>query len=289
MFSLLPEKKTRMRSRILDRKGQGTVEYVLLLVIAVGIILGLMNQFYKPFNKYLNNYMGAYLQCLLDVGELPALGWDASEGVCNAEFEPLGVNGRPPITTNPRNPSPRPSDGEDPKDPAARGNTNASSGQGNSSSGSGRRAAGSSIKLGSSGGGTDGASEGSDKMKKIPVELEDTRYFRVSRDTGNQLDGQGRRVKAVGITGLLQSEKDKIDREQARIQRLGAFEDMGAEGKAKKMRVKPPSERKVASEDDSSPWTFGKFIRLALILMLIIAIILFLGGQALQISKGMDS
>ena len=271
-----------MRSRILDRSGQGAVEYVLLLVITVGIILGLMNQFYKPFNAYLKNYMGAYVQCLLDVGELPALGWDSTEGVCNSEFEPLSTNGRPPISANTRTP-PNPND--DRKDPAARANSANDSG-----SGSGRKSPGSRTLVGGSGSsGTDGAGAGQEKVQKIPVELEDTRYFRVGQVGPNESQSRAKRVRAVGIEGLIGSEKDKLDREQVRIKRLGAFEDMGAEGKPKKMRVKPPSERKVASAEDDAPWTFGKFIRMALIILLIIAIVLFLGGQALQISKGMDS
>lgn len=286
MFSFLLEKKGKRRSRILDRKGQGTVEYVLLVALSVAIILGLMNQLYKPFNTYLNNYMGSYLQCLLDAGELPTLGYDAGDSVCNAEFQPFTLGeGRTPLTNNnPGNTTPTPSDRSD---PAARSPTQNSS---PATSASGRRAAGSSTRIGNNGTGADGAGSEGSNVQKIPTTESDSSsgYFRVSGASGYRVDAQGRRVRAVGVAGLLASEREQLEREDLRIKRMGSVEDGTSQGKPKKMRVKAP-ERKVASAEEDSPWTFGKFIRFALILMLIIAIILFLGGQALQISKGMDS
>ena len=68
------------RSR--SRRGQGTLEFVLLIVVFVSLVLALTAQFFKPFKKYADYYLGEYVQCLLDEGELPILGSENSTVDC---------------------------------------------------------------------------------------------------------------------------------------------------------------------------------------------------------------
>src|ERR1051326_4578430 len=51
--------------------GQGTLEYILVLVVVIIIILGLMYQFHSSFRNYAQQFFDGYIACLLEVGELP--------------------------------------------------------------------------------------------------------------------------------------------------------------------------------------------------------------------------
>ena len=89
-------------------RGQGTLEYILLLFVVVALALFLKFGFFDSFGSFAQNYFGEYLQCLLETGELPRFGELASDSVkrmenaqgrniCNASFEPFTLRyGRPP-------------------------------------------------------------------------------------------------------------------------------------------------------------------------------------------------
>ena len=62
-----------------SKRGQATVEYVLILVIAVGIIIGGVLKFNKNFDAYARYIYGEYMTCLLETGELPSLGAGESD------------------------------------------------------------------------------------------------------------------------------------------------------------------------------------------------------------------
>lgn len=80
-----------------SQRGQAIVEYILILVVVVGIVLGLMHQFSDAFRQYVQGYFGDYLACLLETGEMPSLGGDGiTIGICNSQFEAFSLsNGRP--------------------------------------------------------------------------------------------------------------------------------------------------------------------------------------------------
>jgi hypothetical protein len=86
-----------------SQKGQAVTEYLLILVIVVGIALGVIYQLSGAFRKYVENYFGEYVACLLETGELPGLGGGGgatAEG-CSGLFEPFSLkNGRPLIASN---------------------------------------------------------------------------------------------------------------------------------------------------------------------------------------------
>jgi hypothetical protein len=56
-----------------NRRGQSTVEYVLMLVIVLSLILG-SRVFFTSINDFMSDYMGEYIVCLMEYGELPSLG-----------------------------------------------------------------------------------------------------------------------------------------------------------------------------------------------------------------------
>ena len=62
--------------------GQATVEAVLVTVISFLVISGLVYQLHSGFRDFADNYFGTYLVCLLETGELPAIGGGSEEGGC---------------------------------------------------------------------------------------------------------------------------------------------------------------------------------------------------------------
>ncbi len=82
-----------------SERGQAVIEYILILVVTVGIALGILYQLNTAFKKYVQNYFGNYIACLLETGEMPTLGGTegASAGICDSEFEPFSLSGGRPL------------------------------------------------------------------------------------------------------------------------------------------------------------------------------------------------
>lgn len=267
-----------LRDKQNSQSGQATVEYILLVAISVALILGLMTQIYRPFSNWMNNYMGEYLECLLDVGELPTVGGSSASGECNSRFEAFTIaDGRPAAN------GPGQRDKNSEEDPNSERNTNRSN---STSSGGGAGVAGTPRRN------SIGQRAGADKMggtngDSVVVEkLSDTKYFRARGSSSTNLSstsssGQGRDTWTMprSRTG------EKEVKETSVAVQTGDFNS--SQGKIKKMIIKQP-ERKVTSEDESVPWSFGQYIKMLLIILIVVAIVLFLGGQIMQISKSME-
>ena len=263
--------------------GQATVESVLLIALTVFIVLSLMVMFFQPLNKWLDNYMGSYVTCLIDVGELPNLG-AGTEGECDSRYENFTIGeGRQPIPGGGYNPS----NPNDPNNPPRRNPPNSSTSGSSGGGGTGRnRLSSSSLGFQTKGTGADGAAGTKEIRTELPEELAQTTYFRSQSRINVETQGRQKRITATGVTGLLKAEKEKQDRENARVRVV----DSGAnapQSKSKKFQVKTP-ERKVAATEDDEPWNIGKILRWSLIILLILAILLFVGGQVLQITKSME-
>ncbi|MFM6929333.1 MAG: hypothetical protein ACKOX6_12775, partial [Bdellovibrio sp.] len=95
--------------------------------------------------------------------------------------------------------------------------------------------------------------------------------------------GQGRKITSVGVTGLTDAEKKKLEKKASGGK--NAVVSSGEFGAPpKKISVKKPEpKRELASEEE--PFTIGNFIRYLFISALVLALIIFIGGQALQMSK----
>lgn len=276
-------------------RGQATVEGVLLIALSVLIILGLMSQIYRPLNDYLNAYMGpdnSYLQCLLDVGELPSLGGGEISGECNVQafapgavrpdgFAPSGQGGD--LANRDRGSSRRGRDGS-----RGAGEETGSGGDGSSGGGGGRN-------LGTIGArgfdqgtrGSDSSSRSNQTIAEAPEELARTRFINTSGTSMEGASSGNRRfIPVQGIAGVLAREREQIERRQNRIRSVASV-DGGALSRDKKLIV-PKQERKIAEATQETAWSFGRFFRIAIIIMMIVAIVLFIGGQILSISKGME-
>src|SRR6185312_711584 len=272
--------KISARQSGLGESGQGLVEYILVLVVTCILILGLMSQFYKPFQQWMTSYMGPYLQCLLDVGELPSFGSSGDSGLCASEFQ-AGNGVYSKTTPIPSVSSSSSSSG------GTENNSNSSSGKNSGGSGGGSSASSESnyrVK-GFAVGKSKGADGPTEAASGGEVPLSQTRYFKSGGSSSEAV--AVRQSDVVGISGLGGAEKERIEKNKEKVINAGSLGDGLPGSKNKKLELKEP-DRKIASSAPEAPWSFSSYMKFAVILMIIIAIVLFLGGQILQISKSME-
>lgn len=293
---MLPRVKKTKKSagpvfRVLNHRGQAVIEYVLILVITVSLVLALVSQIFKPFQEFIQSYMGEYVACLLETGELPSLGGDdttVSDMGCDAQFAKASFSqGRPPLPSQGNS-----GGGAGSSSPSGGTGTESESSERGGGSSSGSSYAGSSSRNGSQffrrmnqrAPGAD-ASGKNGKVTEIPVNPGNG-FFKGS---GNRtvVINQGRKVTSVDMSSLSEEERKRLKKEGEELKKQTLEADEGYAPKPKKMLVKPPPERSLAAEEDE-PFTIGNFIRYLIIAGIIIALVIFLGGQALQMSKSME-
>lgn len=100
------EKKKRFyflshRTFFPNQSGQAALEYILVTSLTTIIILGIIYQLNTAFQVWAQSYFGDYLSCLIETGELPNLGEKEAEkkaGNCNSEHKAFSLaEGRPLI------------------------------------------------------------------------------------------------------------------------------------------------------------------------------------------------
>lgn len=266
-----------------NQRGQGTVEYVLVLALVVAIIFGGIYQLNTAFRVFADNYFGEYLACLLETGELPGVGGGDPNSLCKIEaFDLAKGQRRDGQDGNGGGGAGGPGDDgdqSDADDPSIVKNTSGSPGGGSnaeigSASGSrnGSNSARTRIRRGGSGGDEDenGSGEGGSSPSA----------FANSYDQGRTVRIPIRNVDQFGR--VINKRKDK---EETRTKVSSSTIERGArEGAPERIKV---VKRVPASEDkdDGVEFTMGNMLRYLIIIAIIIAIVIFIGGQALQVSK----
>lgn len=275
-----------------NQGGQAVLEYILVLVVVVGIILGGLYQVNTAFRAWAQNYFGDYLSCLLETGELPALGGSLSgaAGICNELYEPYSIDkGRPLLaqsggsggsgsssSSSSRSSEPSNSSGSE------RGTRDGGSGSGGSSRMSSGSRFGSTGRFQSSrdtaqgGKASSGSSYTGSTDGSIPMSLLNSAgngRFRItnpemSMDYGMDFERERKAIKTT------ESAKKSEDSVQER-------------GRKKAAPFRAPASQ--AQEKPDEEMTFGSFLRYLVIAAIIIALVLVVGGQLLQISKSSGS
>jgi hypothetical protein len=261
------------RSHLLQsQSGQAITEYILILVVVVGIMLGGIYQLNTAFKAWANNYFGDYLSCLLETGELPSIGGTPGDsGICNEFFQPFSpANGRPAITQAKGGTSapPRRSNVSGSRETAAGGSTGRwAAGHAAGYSGAGAAGSGGRRGLASTTGGGDAN----------------------ALDYGGGYSPRLRKASARESAQLDNRFAFENDREKNRDRKISssARKDDG-EGHQRTIKLKFTEHKKIDADADTG-MTFGAFVKWIIICAIVIAIVMFLGGQALQISKGMDA
>jgi hypothetical protein len=265
-----------------SQSGQALVEYVLLLVVAIALILGLAGQLYKPFSSWMKNYMGEYVECLLDVGELPTMGGGTVSGTCSSKFQSYTVkNGWPRVSSKGIGSQ------DDRSDDSNRSSHGSNSTETNSSSGhSSQSESGRSRKTAiGANTGADGPNSGH-SGKQLTEPVSGSEYMKLKTSNSSTFSSENHSTES-GRKIVIPAGKEIGEKKKERSIKVASEDDSHTSSKGKKLLI-PAEERKVASETDDQPWSFGQYIKIALIIVIIVAIVLFLGGQILQISKGME-
>jgi hypothetical protein len=281
------------------QKGQATLEYLLLFLVSVFLTGGLLFQFNDAFRNFINGYFGAYLACLLESGELPSLGWDAGnspDDSCNAEFQPFNLaSGRQPLPTS---------------------GVGAWSGgsSGGTSAGHSARASGKD-KNGDDGEGeappvslatSESASASGGAGARIPGgkfetfgDREGKPHVGLNHDESKEFGGGSAATGGDLVANVMRNKRDSGRETYVPI--VGEE----AEALAKKTKAKIPAtetdiardvrrvpagdlKKKKTVETEEPSLTFPDFLKYLIIFGIVTALVLLLGGQAVQIAKSKE-
>lgn len=317
------ESKTR-RSILRGRNsGQAVVEYILIVSIAVGLIV-IMKGAFTGMNTFINNYLGLYTECLMAHGELPALGVSGAETFsdgsglkehlnsgykCESGFKPFTIaGGRPPVGGSSSNNQPsRNSGGKSGTQADNNSSSEANAGKGSSKDGGSGRDKDAIGKNGGGGGSpydegkikrsgrssADGfAGVGSDRSRIIEDDSE-----------GDEEGGRGRKRRPresriiyrdnPRSRTLLGQEAEQLTNTTSRssIKRkpttttIAKADSGGFAGPRSGLMKPPPEKRSLATETQEEPWGFGKLLKWLLIIGILVALIIFFGGQLMNYSN----
>lgn len=272
-----------MKNLSRNQSGQAVIEYILVLIVVVSILLGVMWQFNDGFRKFTNAYFGDYLACLLELGELPALG-GTSSGQC--VYEEFAMGDSPGAGT--------PGDGKgsddekDGKGGPKPGDTAGGDGGGGGSGSTGSGAAESSGRFGSNFSGSN--RQGRPAIVVIGTAKDDTYTGSTESSNGRSTKLSGPRSSRVELVDQSGGVIDPFEERKVRNAPVSIAKDTRAEQlKSKKQRV--DITRKVASDDmkdQETSLTFADFLKWLIVAAIVIAIVFFIGGQALQIGKSWE-
>ncbi len=253
-----------------SQSGQAVLEYLLILIVVVGIALGVLYQLNTALKKYVQSYFGDYVACLLETGELPSLGGGGGVNAdsCESEYEEFSLkNGRPLIAGDGSSSGGDGAGGGG--NGGGRGDRSSSRVTRNNSSINAERSQGNQVAAGSvkknsprsldGGGGSDSSSSGYRAQKQ-----RNNGQVRVSLKSNAQKDKTI--AKTIDLKGKLNGgSQKKIPVDMA------------------KFKIKP------AQSDLTLGLSFGDYLRYIIIFGILILIIVFFGGQLLQLKKSWDN
>jgi hypothetical protein len=283
-----------------NQSGQAIIEYLLILIVVIALVLGLAYQFNSAFRVYVTNYFGNYIACLLETGELPSLGANGAGGRCGAEFGRSFnlADGRPLVGTGGGGGGGGGGGTAGPGDRAGGGGGRGSS----SSSGSGGGGGGSPADGGAGSGGPQTAASYFNRRGRPPrTAVGNASGSEEKSYTGNTEagKGRGRRVGEVNRdTGRVTRSTldrrfistDELEQRSNEKQTTTKAGETGSTGGLRPKRLSYEAKRSVAAANDVEveEFGFGKMLRILMIVLIIIALVLLIGGQLLQISKSWE-
>lgn len=282
-----------MRAHSVWSRGQAATEYLLLLVIVVAVILGAVNQFNEAFGSFAKNYFGEYFACLLETGEVPSLGGSAArQGLCDASFQAFSLTGgRPPNdpngsggneNANKENGSENSSGSSSSADEV--GSANATPAGGSASRGR-TNAFGRTQDNSRSRGGGRGSGGGGDEEEKSYTGSSDVSTPRSLR-ASNVSSSNIQLIRRDGYSNsVAEAEREREENRSMKVQLPTSTKRTAADALVKVERK--PAQNLNGPEVDME-LGFGGYLRILLIVGIILAILLVVGGQLLQASKGSE-
>jgi hypothetical protein len=289
-----------------SQKGQGTIEYILVLMITVILILSVITQFNRSFSKYASRLFDGYLACLLETGELPGRGGNCETELTYNSKESEGiVTGKSLEDWHPgEGKSTDSGGGADSKSNGSSASTGSGKDGSDSSGSSGGGGGGSSVETASSGSADssgsqpvgflrDRGSRRSTAVGKAESKSKDgaaDSMLNVSAGAGGSGDyGSSGKKKAILRDFNYFGQEEKESREQERP-KVSAVTKESEGNDALKPKKAIERERKPAAtmDDNNDGFSFGYLIKILLISGIFLAIVVFFGGQILQASKSWE-
>lgn len=300
-----------------SNKGQGTVEYVLLLVITTSMILLALGQIFKPMQSFLKDFMGTYVACMLSSGELPGIHSENKlkdvDSKCSFKFEGSGSlanngsggNGSTGGETN-KNGKNSPLEStagsnQNNNKNSANNNSKKGSGKGSGSSDSSGGSSSSNSFAGSpsrssmfgkkgsgstdSGGGADGdAGTGGKKRYVNGLNKTGDRFFNTSNQNQSN-SSKGRGIAVFGYTEEMREKQERKIQSEARV--IAKLNEGMVLTSQKKITLKPPTPMaKIEVKDEEM--SLGAYLKYLLIAVIILLIVILGGGQIFEMSKTYD-
>jgi hypothetical protein len=281
-----------LRKTLADQKsrvseaGQTILEYILVLFITVSIILGIMYQFNDSFKQYIDTFFGDYIACLLETGELPALGGQgANQGECSKpEFDIAA--GSPLVASR--------SGGDGSSGGSTSRSATGSGGGDSTTTGSNRPLRPS--RVSSSGGSRNGDAANRRGSNSGRPSVQTQRKASDQNSSSPGLSGGDGDFGGGGNRRIVRKKIRYIDDELVNPSAKKKGKELVTKGKIKPLsgpgsmrpalvKMELPEKRKVASEEMSTGLSLGFFLKFFLIAGILIALFVFLGGQAMQIRK----
>ncbi len=260
-----------------SQSGQGITEYILILVVTVAMVLGGMYQLNNAFKTWAQNYFGNYLACLLETGELPTIsGSPGDSGICAEQFEAFNFG-----------------EGWKPKPNGVSDGTSESSGPSRATAESGRVASGYFPSSGRFSGGRSGGSDSSGRVvsrfgaSETPANTGSTAVS----NYGNGYSALNRRLNTQVKYRLDNNSVMRDDPEapqKSKVISTKRSDETTSKAGSARMKLKAAGLKRDTTNSDEGGLDFGDLIRILIIVAIILALILFLGGQALQVSKSME-
>lgn len=304
-----------------NQGGQAIIEYVLLLIVTVGLI-SLAGKLFTPLGQFMNSYMGDYVVCLMEYGELPKMGstntaintHDGSGGgrQCKPGFKKIdpsafaragggagsnsnangGKNGNNKAGNNGRDTSAnKDGNSNSSEDLKSGGRNNSNNNSGNSASAStssGKPGVSSDSQFGTADGPS--ASGGNSKVKVIEEDENGANNRNRNASNANSSRRSSNRNAYHGISGRMAEEIEKSIKVSKRTpsSRKVAAADEGYRMKLYKKTFTPPVFKSELAEEKSEGFGFGNLIKWLFIIGMILAIVVLLGGQVLNYSNSKD-
>lgn len=275
-------KETTSNSILRSQSGQGMIEYVLLMVVILALAAAVLTRFFMPFESWAKNYLGSYFYCLLDSGELPALGGSGGQGDCNDKFEDFTLaNGRPPKVEGDSGAGSE-DDGGNGRDRRRRNR-----GAGNVAAAPQSSRSSDMSSFGKSRG-ADGAGASSG-VTQIPAEKsQSSGYMSFGKTTVVYVKREGERAR--GVTGLLLDERDRAKKREEKATVVNrSSEEGGSSNQRKPTQVSTEIKRpKKDTEISGYDFSFGGLIRMAVIIAIVALLIFLIASQINSISKSLE-
>lgn len=278
---------TFVRRTFRSSRGQGFVEYILLIVIVISLALAVSNAFFKPFNEWARNYIGDYIFCLLDEGELPSLGGADSVSECSEKFEAFTFGGgRPAKSGGDGSGNAESTDDKGSRDRLKKAGAGS---DGPSDGGSSNRSRRASNNLGE---GFDGGGSGAGKISDVTSQFGGRSTSSRARFGQTSVDaGMSRAAEYNGVSGFIEREQERLKKREDKVSSIGRKSDLASGFVRSNKKLPEPmtvSKKKEDIDLTAGDWSFGEMFRILLILAIIIALLLFVAGQVMQISKSME-